>query len=67
MELYQAILKEYPDILTVNEMSAALGVNPKTGYKLIKENKIQSLKIGNTYRIAKINVLAFLKVNLIHT
>ena len=30
-EVYGSILKEYPDILTVEEMSKALGVSSKTG------------------------------------
>ena len=38
-DVYRSVLKEYPDILTVEEMSKALGVSTKTGYKLIRENK----------------------------
>ena len=63
-ELYQNILKDYPDIMTVEEMSAALGVSTKTGYKLIKEGKVQNRKVGRSYRIPKIHLLAYLKVNL---
>ena len=63
-EMYQAVLKEYPDILTVEEMSKALGISSKTGYKLLKDNKIQSMKIGRSYRIAKVHLLSFLKVNI---
>lgn len=61
--MYQAILKEYPDILTVEEMCAALGVSSKAGYKLLKDSKIQSMKIGRSYRIAKVHLLSFLKIN----
>ena len=32
-DVYRSVLKEYPDILTVEEMSKALGVSTKTGYK----------------------------------
>lgn len=64
-EMYQVVLKEYPDILTVEEMSRALGVSSKTGYKLLKENKIQSMRIGRSYRIAKVHLLSFLKVNIL--
>lgn len=62
-ELYHSILKEYPDILTVEDMSKALGISTKTGYKLLKNNKISSMRIGRSYRIAKVHLLSFLKVN----
>ena len=32
-DIYALVLKEYPDILTVDEMSKALGVSTKTGYQ----------------------------------
>ena len=43
-EIYHTVLKEYPDIMTVDEMSKALGISSKTGYKLIKEGVIKSRK-----------------------
>lgn len=54
----------YPDIMTVEEMSKALGVSSKTGYKLIKEGVIKSRKVGRAYRIAKVHLLSYLKVNM---
>ena len=65
MELYKAILKEYPDVLTIEEMCKALGINRRTAYRLLKENKIQYLWIGNKYRIPKIHILTYLKVSLL--
>ena len=62
-ELYHSILKEYPDILTVEDMSKALGISTKSGYKLLRNNKISSMRIGRSYRIAKVHLLSFLKVN----
>lgn len=61
-EMYQSVLRGYPEILTVDEMSKALGISTKTGYKLIKEGKIKSMKVGRSYRIAKVNLLSYLKV-----
>lgn len=61
-EMYQSVLREYPEILTVDEMSKALGISTKTGYKLIKEEKIKSMKVGRSYRIARVNLLSYLKV-----
>ena len=45
-DIYRSVMKEYPDILTVEEMSRALGVSTKTGYKLIRESKIEIIKMG---------------------
>ena len=47
-DVYRSVLKDYPDVLTVEEMSRALGISTKTGYKLIQENKIESLKVGRS-------------------
>ena len=59
-DVYRSVLKEYPDILTVEEMSKALGVSTKTGYKLIRENKIECIKVGRSYRIPKANLLSYM-------
>jgi len=61
-DVYRSVLKEYPDILTVEEMSKALGVSTKTGYKLIRENKIECIKVGRSHRIPKAHLLAYMRV-----
>lgn len=61
-EVYGLMLKEFPDIMNIDEMCAALDVSTKTGYKLLKEGKISSMKVGRTYRIPKVHVLAYLKI-----
>ena len=63
-EVYGSILKEYPDILTVEEMSKALGVSSKTGYQLLRENKVEHLKVGRAYRVPKVHLLSYLRLNL---
>ena len=59
-DIYALVLKEYPDILTVDEMSKDLGVSTKTGYQLLRENKIENIKVGREYCITKISVVDFL-------
>ena len=61
-DVYRSVLKEYPDILTVEEMSKALGVSNKTGYKLVRENKIECMKVGRSYRIPKAHLLSYMRV-----
>ena len=55
-------LSEYPDILTVDEVSELLGVSTKTVYKLLKEGQIEKRAVGRAFRIPKINVTDFLGV-----
>ncbi|MBS5334750.1 MAG: helix-turn-helix domain-containing protein [Firmicutes bacterium] len=57
-------LKEYPDLLTVDEMSKALGVSIKTGYQLLRENKIEHLKVGRAYKVPKAHLLSSLRLVL---
>ena len=57
-------LKEYPDLLTVDEMSKALGVSTKTGYQLLRENKIEHLKVGRAYKVPKAHLLSSLRLVL---
>ncbi|MDY5229994.1 MAG: helix-turn-helix domain-containing protein [Eubacteriales bacterium] len=58
---YMNMLKKYPDVLKIKEMCNALGgISTKTGYKLLRENKIESIKVGREYCITKISVVDFL-------
>lgn len=63
-DIYELVLKEYPDILTVDEMSKALGVSSKTGYQLLRDNKIEHLKVGRAYRIPKAHLLSYLRLGM---
>ena len=63
-DVYKEVLKDYPDILTVEEMSKALGVSSKTGYQLLRDNKIKHLKVGRAYRVPKAHLLSYLRLNL---
>ena len=59
-DIYALVLKEYPDILTVDEMSKALGVSTKTGYQLL----IEHLKVGRAYKVPKAHLLSYLRLGL---
>ena len=61
-EAYSVMLKEYPDLMDINQMSKALGVSTKTCYKLLREGKITGMKVGRTYRIPKVHLLTYMKV-----
>ena len=63
-DVYETVLKEYPDILTVDEMSKALGVSSKTGYQLLRDNKVEHLKVGRAYRVPKAHILSYLRLGM---
>ena len=48
--------------MDIGQMCEALGVSTKTGYKLLKDGKIEYLKIGRAYRIPKAHILRYLKI-----
>ena len=59
-EAYRLMLQEYPDVMNIEQVSEVLGVSTKAVYGLIKEGHLSVLKIGRTYRIPKIRLVAYL-------
>ena len=55
-------IQDYPDILTVDEVSELLGVSSKTVYKMLKEGKIEKRQIGRSFTILKSNVTKYLGI-----
>ena len=61
-DIYRAVFKGYPDVLDVKQVSSILSVSTKTIYRLLREGKIESLKIGREFRIPKVMLLRYIKV-----
>lgn len=61
-EAYSVMLKDYPDLMNIEQMCEALGISTKTGYKLLRDGKITCMKVGRTYRIPKVHLLTYMKV-----
>ena len=61
-DAYRMMLTEYPDILSFEQMCVALKISPKTGYKLLHDEKITCLKVGRAYRIPKAHILTYLMI-----
>ena len=55
------MLNEFSDVLTVSELSQALGVGKNTAYKLVKMNVIGHKKVGRKIIIPKICVKDYLE------
>lgn len=62
VDMYKSVLKEYPDVMSVEEVSAALGVSDKTVYRLLHENKIEHIVMGRKYRIPKAHLFSYLRL-----
>ena len=58
-ELYKLMFPDYPDIVTVSQMQSMLSISRHAVYDLISDGWIPALKIGNAYRIPKINVINY--------
>lgn len=55
---YMKMLKAYPEPLCIEQLCEILGgISTKTGYKLLKEEKISSLKVGREYRVTKVDLV----------
>ena len=58
-ELYKVMFTDYPDLLSINELRHMLGVSKRKAYDLINDGSINAIKIGNAFRIPKINVINY--------
>lgn len=59
MGRYRAIFRRYPDVVTAEQMREMLGVGTRTAYRLLRENKIQSVRMGRIYPSRRSRSLIF--------
>ena len=57
--LYEVMFAEYPDIVNVAQVQSMLKVSRHLAYSLINDGSIPGIKIGNAYRVPKINVIKY--------
>lgn len=62
IETYKVLFKEYPDVVSVAQLSEVLSISEKTVYRLVKSNRIGFFKIGRTYKFAKVHIFNYLCV-----
>ena len=51
---------DFPDVVTVGDMSKMLQISEKTAYKVLKDGRIKHIVIGRAYKIPKVRVIEFL-------
>jgi hypothetical protein len=57
--LYDVMFADYPDIVNVAQVQSMLKISRHLAYALIGDGSIPGMKIGNAYRIPKINVIRY--------
>lgn len=58
-ELYKLMFPDFPDIVTVAQLQNMLGISRQLTYKLIGDGYIPGVKIGNAFRVPKVNVINY--------
>ena len=53
------IFKDYPDVVSVEQLMEMLDIGQVLAYKLVRSGKIKARKIGRDYKIPKANVIAY--------
>lgn len=53
----EKIFRDYPDVLTPQQVQEMLGVGQRMAYQLLREGKIQNVRMGKLYRVPKAAVI----------
>ena len=62
-ELYKIMFSDYPEIVSVAQMQTMLGISRHAAYDLVREGSIPAVKIGNSFRILKLNIIKYMADN----
>lgn len=59
-ETYNLMFTDYPDIVNLTQMRKMLGgISNTLAYRMLREKKIKSKKVGREYKIPKVNVIKY--------
>lgn len=59
-ETYTFMFTDYPDIVNLTQMRKMLGgISNTLAYRMLREKKIKSKKVGREYKISKVNVIKY--------
>ena len=60
-ETYTLMFTDYPDIVNLYQMRKMLGgISNTLAYRMLREKKIKSKKVGREYKIPKVNVIKYM-------
>ena len=63
MKQEDLLFAQYPDIMSVGDMRAALHVGRLGAYRLLQSGEVRSFKIGNIYKIPKTALIEYVEKN----
>ena len=55
------IFANYPDAMSLTDLSKALGISTKLASRLVRSGEIFGVKVGREYRIAKTSVMEYIE------
>ena len=58
--IFSDMFREYPDVVTIDQLMRMLNIGKNKSYELIKNKTIQTVRIGKKYIIPKVAVIQFL-------
>ena len=58
-EMYKLMFAAYPNIVTVKDLQTMLGISRHAAYDLLGEGEVSCIRLGNAYKIPKINVIDY--------
>lgn len=59
-ESYTLMFTDYPDIVNLTQMRKMLGgISNSLAYRMLREKKRKSKKVGREYKIPKVNVIKY--------
>ncbi|MBR4450309.1 MAG: helix-turn-helix domain-containing protein [Clostridia bacterium] len=53
--------REYPDILTIEQLMEMLHIGRNSAYSMLKDGLIKTIKVGKKYIIPKKSVIEFIE------
>ena len=60
-ETYTLMFTDYPDIVNLDQMRKMLGgISNTLAYRMLREKKIKSKKVGREYKIPRVNVIKYM-------
>ena len=60
IQAYAVMFTDYPDVVNVRELCKMLGICSKKAYELIRSGSIPTIPCSKSYKIAKLDIIAFL-------
>lgn len=59
-QIESTMFNDYPDVVSVDELTTMLHIGKNKAYELLNSNAIQSIRIGKKHIIPKFRVIEFL-------